>query len=167
MALSACNAIVNPGFESGVLFPWRPSVVNKLLPSKQIQTQADINTYRSLQTAIDNGSNTISQVLKNLKPGKNYTFTAEAQVPYDASEYCGIYISSGHNTTKGLITYQGLGSDTFGSWVTVTGSFVPKKSTETIHVAAGCDSEDNSVTGLVWLDAISLLPEEGCASRSD
>ncbi|KAJ5728509.1 hypothetical protein N7493_004839 [Penicillium malachiteum] len=164
MALSACNAIVNPGFESSVLFPWRPSTVNVATVSSGTSAYSG-DYYLSLETAIDNGSNTISQVLKNLTPGKTYTFSAEAQVPYDSSEYCGIYVSSGHNITKGLITSQDLGMDTFGSWVTVTGSFVPKKSTETIHVAAGCDSEDNSVTGLVWLDAISLVPESGCASH--
>ena len=28
MALSACNAVTNPGFESGVLFPWHASAPN-------------------------------------------------------------------------------------------------------------------------------------------
>lgn len=28
MALSACNAVLNPSFETGILTPWFPSAVN-------------------------------------------------------------------------------------------------------------------------------------------
>lgn len=118
----------------------------------------------ALTTAIDNGPNSISQSLKDLKTGTNYTFSAEAQVPYDSSEYCFVYVYMGNNATRGEIAQQELDMNKFGSWVTVSGSFVPKKSTAQLHVSAWCDSEDNSYTGLVWLDAISLVPQGGCGS---
>lgn len=119
---------------------------------------------RTLQTAIDNGSNDISQIVKGLTPGKNYTFSAEAQVPESGASYCGIYVYSGHNVTKGHIAEKDVDMGSFGSWLTVTGSYVPKTSTDKLHVAAYCDEEDNSVTGWVYLDAISLVPEGGCGS---
>ncbi|KAJ5266992.1 hypothetical protein N7478_009800 [Penicillium angulare] len=163
MALSACNAVTNPGFESGVLFPWHPSAVNVAKVSNGTSSYSG-DHYLALTTAIDNGANTISQLLKGLKPGTKYTFTAEAQVPYDSSEYCFIYAYAGHNATRGEIAQQELDQDTFGSWVSVTGSFVAKKSTAELHVSASCDSEDNSYTGLVWLDSIGVVPEGGCGS---
>ncbi|KAJ5918837.1 hypothetical protein N7454_009981 [Penicillium verhagenii] len=164
MALSACNAVVNPGFESGVLFPWRASAVDVAQVSTGTNAYSG-DHYLSLQTAIDNQGNTISQTLKNLKPGKAYTFNAVAQVPYPSgSEYCFVYVYAGFNETVGEITSTDLYEETFGTWVSVSGTYVPKKSVESLHILAACDLEDNSDTGEVYLDAISLVPESGCAS---
>ncbi|KAJ6011096.1 hypothetical protein N7451_002508 [Penicillium sp. IBT 35674x] len=163
MALSACIAVINPGFESGVLFPWRASAVDVAHVSTGTAYSGDY--YLNLQTAIDNQGNTISQTLKNLKPGKSYTFSAEAQVPYPAiSEYCFVYVYSGSNSTVGEIASVDLYEESFGEWVSVSGTYVPKHSVETLHILAACDEEDNSVTGEVYLDAISLVPESGCGS---
>ncbi|KAJ6096223.1 hypothetical protein N7486_006969 [Penicillium sp. IBT 16267x] len=163
MALTACNAVINPGFESGVLFPWRASAVDVAHVSTGAAYSG--NYYLNLQTAIDNQGNTISQTLKHLRPGRNYTFNAEAQVPYPAiSEYCFVYVYMGSNSTVGEITTMGLYQESFGKWVSVSGSYVPKKSVETLHIMAACDEEDNSVTGEVNLDAISLVPQGSCGS---
>ena len=147
------------------LLQWKPLPVCLKRICVMLLIKLTIN-LRTLQTAIDNGSNDISQIVKGLTPGKTYTFSAEAQVPESGASYCGIYVYSGHNVTKGHIAEKDVDMGSFGSWLTVTGSYVPKSPTDKLHVAAYCDEEDNSVTGWVYFDAISLVPESGCGSSS-
>ncbi|KAJ5648185.1 hypothetical protein N7490_004557 [Penicillium lividum] len=163
MALSACNAVVNPGFESGILFPWRASAINVAHVSTGANAYSG-NYYLNLETAIDNQGNTITQTLKNLKPGRNYTFNAEAQVPLSGSNYCFVYVYAGSNSTVGEIASADVYEESFGKWISVSGTYVPKHPVESLNILAACDSEDNSVTGQVYLDAISLLPQNGCGS---
>lgn len=75
-----------------------------------------------------------------------------------------MYVYSGSNSTVGEIASADLYEESFGEWVSVSGTYVPKHSVETLHITAACDEEDNSVTGNVYLDAISLVPESGCGS---
>jgi hypothetical protein len=75
-----------------------------------------------------------------------------------------VYAYVGSNSTIGEIASAGLFEESFGEWVSVSGSYVPKHSVETLHIIAACDEEDNSVTGEVYLDAISFVPQSGCGS---
>ncbi|KAJ5218095.1 uncharacterized protein N7498_000194 [Penicillium cinerascens] len=162
MALSACNAVVNPSFESGVLFPWRASAVNVATVSNAASAYSG-EYYLELQTAIDNGGNTISQSLENLKRGTKYDFSAEIQVPYAGAEYCFISVYMGRNATKGHIATKEVTD--FGKWVSVTGSYTPRRSEDRLNILAACDFPDNSVTGRVYIDDVLFAPSGSCGSN--
>ncbi|KAJ5167563.1 uncharacterized protein N7482_006344 [Penicillium canariense] len=73
MALSKCDAVVNPPFESGVLFPWIPSAMNVAKVNNGTSASSG-DYYVDLQTAVGNRGNTISQSLKHLEPRTEYMF---------------------------------------------------------------------------------------------
>ncbi|KAI1838704.1 hypothetical protein DTO006G1_583 [Penicillium roqueforti] len=160
MALSACNAVSNPSFETGILAPWHPSAVNVAQVSNgTIAYSGDY--YLNLQTAVGNRGSTISQGLRHLKPHTEYKFSAQAQVPSPSgSEYCSVYVYVGRNATVGSIASVQLFN--FGEWTEVTGSYVPKRENEILSIGAACDSEDSSYTDNVLFDDISFIPND-CA----
>lgn len=182
MALSACNAVSNPSFETGILAPWHPSAVNVaqvsngtiaysgdyyLYESPSLSSQTTISDTNevmctsNLQTAVGNRGNTISQGLRHFKPHTEYKFSAQAQVPSPSgSEYCSVYVYVGRNATVGSIASVQLFN--FGEWTEVTGSYVPKRENEILSIGAACDSEDSSYTDNVLFDDISFIPND-CA----
>ncbi|KAJ5118085.1 hypothetical protein N7448_004268 [Penicillium atrosanguineum] len=162
MSLSACNAVVNPSFESGVLFPWRASAANVATVSNADSAYSG-EYYLNLQTAIDNGGNTISQNLENLKRGTKYDFSAEVQIPGEGASYCLVYVYMGRNETIGQVATEYV-SD-FEKWVSVTGSYTPKRSEDRLSIIAACDFEDNSVTGRVYIDDVIFAPSGSCGSN--
>ena len=81
-----------------------------------------------------------------------------------SSNYCFVSVSVGRNKTAGLITSQELDGSTFGKWTSVTGSYKPKRAHDLLYITAACDSEDNSVTGEVLIDAVALTPNGRCCS---
>ncbi|CEO59581.1 hypothetical protein PMG11_04254 [Penicillium brasilianum] len=162
MALSACNAVVNPSFESGSLYPWVPSAVNVARVSNGTTAYSG-DYYLDLQTAVGNRGNTISQSLKHLEPRAKYTFSASVQVPSPSgSEYCAVYVYMGHNATTGRIASSQL--FTFGEWTSVTGTYSPRRPVETLNIIASCDSEDSSVTGHVWIDEVIFTGDNNCGA---
>ncbi|KAJ6139386.1 hypothetical protein N7471_005872 [Penicillium samsonianum] len=160
MALSACNAVSNPSFETGLLAPWHASAVNVAkISNGTIAYSGDY--YLNLQTAVGNRGNTISQGLRHLKPHTEYKFSVQAQVPSPSgSSYCSVYVYAGRNATVGSIASAQLFN--FGEWTEVAGSYVPKRENEILSIVAACDSEDSSVTGNVLLDDISFIGSD-CA----
>lgn len=111
---------------------------------------------RTLQTAIDNGGNTITQHLEHLKRGTKYDFSVEVQVPDEGASFCSIYVYMGRNATIGQVASEWV-SD-FGKWVSVTGSYTPKRSEDRLSILAACDFEDNSVSGRVYIDDVIFAP---------
>jgi hypothetical protein len=118
---------------------------------------------RNLETAIDNGGHAISQSLQHLKRGAKYDFSAEVQVPYSGAEFCSIYVYMGRNVTTGHITTQDVTD--FGTWVSVTGSYTPKRSEDRLNIFSACDFPDNSVTGTVYIDDVLFAPSGNCGSN--
>lgn len=116
-----------------------------------------------MQTAIDNGGNTISQTLENLKRGTKYDFSAEVQVPEVDAEYCSIYVYMGRNATIGQVATKDVMD--FEKWVSVTGSYTPKRSEDRLSIFASCEFEDNSVTGHVYIDDVLFAPSGSCGSN--
>lgn len=184
MELDSCtNAVVNPSFESGSLYPWVPSTINVAKVSNGTSAYSG-NYYLSvllsrillfffnenhladakssdLQTAVGNRGNTISQSLKHLEPRAKYTFSASIQAPSPSGfEYCSVYVYMGRNATTGQIASTQL--FTFGEWTSVTGTYSPRRSEETLNIIASCDSEDSSVTGHVWIDDVILSGGHNC-----
>ncbi|KAJ5456138.1 uncharacterized protein N7458_003721 [Penicillium daleae] len=188
MALDTCNAVVNPSFESGSLYPWVPSAVNVAKVSNGTSAYSgdyylsvpgfwisfswwtvqliDAHIYSDLQTAVGNRGNTISQSLKHLEPRTKYTFSASVQVPSPSgSEYCDVYVYMGRNATTGRIASSQL--FTFGEWTSVTGTYFPRRPEETLNIIASCDSEDSSVTGRVWIDDVIFSGGHDCGALLD
>ncbi|CAI7676615.1 unnamed protein product [Penicillium pancosmium] len=164
MALSACNAVLNPSFETGLLAPWFPSAVNVAKVSNATSAY-DGDYYLNLQTAYGNRGNTVSQHLKHLKPQTEYDFSVQLQVLSGGVEFCSVYVYMGHNATTGKVASADI--STFGEWQALTGTYKPKRHEGTLSIVAACDSEDSSVTGNVLIDAVSFTGAGHCKSTSD
>ncbi|KAJ5742416.1 uncharacterized protein N7511_011435 [Penicillium nucicola] len=164
MALSACNVVTNPSFETGVLNPWHASAVDVAKISNGTTAYSG-EYYLNLQTAVGNRGNTISQSLQHLKPRSKYDFSAQVQVPSPSgSSYCSVYVYSGKNATVGAIASAQLFN--FGEWTGISGSYIPRRDHDVLNIVAACDSEDSSVTGNVLIDNVSLISEK-CGWASD
>ncbi|CAI7593956.1 unnamed protein product [Penicillium glandicola] len=159
MALSACNVVSNPSFETGVLAPWRASAVNVATISNGTTAYSG-DYYLNLQTAYGNSANSISQGIRHLKPHTEYKFSVQAQVVPSAVEFCGVFVSLGGRNATINIAAVDISND--GVWTEVTGSHIPKSENEILSIFASCDSEDSSNTGNVLFDDISLIAD-GCA----
>jgi uncharacterized protein YegJ (DUF2314 family) len=68
----------------------------------------------------------------------------------------------GRNATTGQIASSQL--FTFGEWTSVTGTYSPRRSEESLNIIASCDSEDSSVTGHVWIDDVILSGGHSCGA---
>ncbi|KAJ5887775.1 hypothetical protein N7495_007816 [Penicillium taxi] len=161
MSLSACNAVVNPSFESGVLYPWVPSAVNVAKVSTGTNAYGG-EYYLNLQTSVGGRTNSISQTLDHLTPHAEYDFNVGVQAVSTGASYCSLYVFMGHNSTTGEIKDSILFN--FGEWTSLSGTFVPKKSTQTLTLIAGCDFEDSSLIGSVLLDDVSFTKAGQCGS---
>ncbi|KAI9044509.1 carbohydrate binding domain protein [Aspergillus affinis] len=159
MALSSCNVLANPSFESGVLSPWVPSAVDVA----QISTGTPVfdgEYYLNLETAVGNRGNEISQCINGLTIGANYTFSMQVRSPNYAANYCSVLAYRGSNSTSGLLASELL--FTQDEWVEVKGSYRPRHSRDTLHVGASCTFSGSSYTGNVLFDDIFLGREEEC-----
>ncbi|EAW09006.1 carbohydrate binding domain protein [Aspergillus clavatus NRRL 1] len=162
MALgSSCNLLSNPSFETGTLQPWITSAVNMAKVSNGTQAYSG-DYYLDLETAVGNRGITISQVVKNLDPRLDYTFTMHVQSSALAANYCSFYAYAGLNATTGFIASDTLYDS--GEWTLVTGQYRPKLSREFLNIIASCTFEDSSNTGHVFIDDVTLSASDGCPS---
>ncbi|KAJ5094964.1 hypothetical protein N7532_007255 [Penicillium argentinense] len=158
MALSACNAVLNPSFETGTLKPWFSSAVNVAKVTSGTSAYSG-EYYLNLQTAVGNRGNTISQHLKHLKPHEKYDFSVQVQVPSPSgSEYCSVYVYMGRNATIGAIASTQLFD--LEEWTALTGTYTAKRSDDILNIVVACDSEDSSVTGNVLIDDVNFTGRE-------
>ncbi|KAF7122268.1 hypothetical protein CNMCM5793_000225 [Aspergillus hiratsukae] len=158
MALSTCNLVANPSFESGNLFPWFPSALNVAKISNATEAY-DGDYYLDLQTAIGGRSNTISQPLRHLDPSIDYTFSMQVQAASPSANYCSFYVYMGMNSTTGFMATDILYSS--GEWTSVMGHYRPRLSREYLNIMASCVFEGSSYLGRVFVDDLVLAPT-GC-----
>ncbi|KAL5364467.1 carbohydrate binding domain protein [Aspergillus floccosus] len=165
MALSpSCNVVANPSFESGVLAPWFTTVVDVAHVSNGTQAfSADY--YLDLETAVGNRGNTVSQRIKGLQPGANYTFSLQALTPSYGANYCGVYVYMGGNSTTGAVASTIL--YTKDEWTKVTGSYKARHREEVLHINGGCTFSGSSYTGDVYFDDVFLGVPERCEAILD
>ncbi|KAL3469164.1 hypothetical protein BJX99DRAFT_81414 [Aspergillus californicus] len=146
------NLLTNPGFESGSLSPWHPSTPNVATITEDPETAYTGNYYLSLETAVGNRGNTISQHVHDLTPGTNYTVSLQARVIADyGANYCSTYIYARSNSTMGAIASL---IDTPSEWTQVEGWYVPTSTGEVLNIVAGCTFSGSSYTGMVLFDEV-------------
>ncbi|KAF9889505.1 hypothetical protein FE257_007215 [Aspergillus nanangensis] len=163
MALSPLchNVLANPSFETGSLSPWWPTAVDVAQISNG-STAYSGDFYLDLQTAVGNRGNAISQRLTGLHVGANYTFSVQIQTRSpSAANYCGFFAYTGRNATTNAIASELLYEP--GEWVQLTGSYVPKRPEDVLHVGGSCTFSGSSYTGHVLLDDIFLGRGEDCS----
>ncbi|PLB44855.1 carbohydrate binding domain protein [Aspergillus steynii IBT 23096] len=156
MALS-CNVLANPSFETGTLSPWVASAVDVA----QISTGTPVldgDYYLNLETAVGNRGNSISQSIKDLTIGANYTFSVKARSPNYGANYCGVFAYHGSNSTAGSIASEQLFDQE--EWVEVRGSYRPTTSRDILHVGAYCTFSGSSYTGHILFDDLFLGKQE-------